>query len=202
ERSEVAAGRPDDTRYALLERRPHVLRDGVGGGEVDRCVESGHVDRVADLEPPHLVSRGLERGNKRPAYLPVAAEERNLHAAARRSSSGLTRSTAARKRFSSGPTPDTESRSGRSSNEASSPIASASTASISAMIRSKPSSSVSVTTDLPSRVIRFEVDSIESMIRPFRFSFARSSSRGRRLPAAISAICSAQISRQAATFSS
>ena len=81
-------------------------------------------------------------------------------------------------------------------------VVSGSTASISAMIRSKLSSSVSVTSDLPSRLIRFEVDSIDSMIRPFRFSFARSSSRGRRLPAATSASCSAQISTQAATFSS
>ena len=36
--------------------------------------------------------------------------------------------------------------------------------------------------DLPSRLIRFEVDSIESVIRPLRFSFDRSSSRSRRLP--------------------
>ena len=70
------------------------------------------------------------------------------------------------------------------------------------MIRSSESSSVSVISDRPSRLIRFEVDSIESAIRPFRFSFARSSSRSRRLPAAMSAICSATISRQAARFSS
>ena len=50
------------------------------------------------------------------------------------------------------------------------------------MISSSDSSSVSVTSDLPSRLIRFEVDSIESGIRPFRFSFARSSSPGRRCP--------------------
>ena len=35
---------------------------------------------------------------------------------------------------------------------------------------------MSVISDLPSRLIRFDVDSIESSIRPFRFSFARSSS--------------------------
>ena len=39
--------------------------------------------------------------------------------------------------------------------------------------------------DLPSRLIRFDVDSIESMIRPLRLSFARSSSPARRLPAAM-----------------
>ena len=50
------------------------------------------------------------------------------------------------------------------------------TASISAAIRSIESSSVSVISDFPSRLIRFDVDSIESRMRPFRFSFARSSS--------------------------
>ena len=100
----------------------------------------------------------------------------------------------ARKRSSSGPMPDAESRSGGSSAAASSASASASTASISAMIRSNVRSSVSEISDLPSRLIRFDVDSIESMIRPLRFSFARSSSPVRRLPAAMSAICSTQIS--------
>ena len=80
--------------------------------------------------------------------------------------------------------------------------ASGGTASTSAMIRSNESSSVSVISDLPSRLIRFEVDSVESMIRPLMLSFARSSSASRRLPAAMSAICSAVISRQAARFSS
>ena len=73
--------------------------------------------------------------------------------------------------------------------------------SISAKIRSNVSSSVSVITDLPSRLIRFDVDSIESMILPLRLSCARSSSPGRRLPAAMSAICSFAISRQSARFS-
>ena len=36
--------------------------------------------------------------------------------------------------------------------------------------------------------MRADVDSIESMIRPFRFSFARSTSASRRFPAAMSAI--------------
>ena len=44
--------------------------------------------------------------------------------------------------------------------------------------------------DLPSRLIRFDVDSIESMMRPFRFSFARRELvvAGRR-PATMSSIC-------------
>ncbi len=41
---------------------------------------------------------------------------------------------------------------------------------------------------LPCRLIRIDVDSFDRTIRPLRFSFARSSSRGRRLPAALSAI--------------
>ena len=84
--------------------------------------------------------------------------------------------------------PAAESRAGSSSTPASSASATGSTASISAMIRSSESSSVSVISERPSRLIRFDVDSIESAIRPFRFSFARSSSRSRRLPAAMSAI--------------
>ena len=56
--------------------------------------------------------------------------------------------------------------------------------------------------DLPSRLIRFDVDSIESVIRPLRLSFARSSSPARSLPAAISPICSTVISTQASRFSS
>ena len=117
-------------------------------------------------------------------------------------SPGLTRSTAARKRSSEGPIPAAESFSGASRIPASSASASGSTASISAMIRSIESSSVSVITDLPRRLIRFDVDSIESMIRPFRFSFARCSSSGRSLPAAISPICSLAISRQGPRLSS
>ena len=35
---------------------------------------------------------------------------------------------------------------------------------------------MSVTSDFPSRLMRFEVDSSERTIRPLRFSFARSSS--------------------------
>ncbi len=49
-------------------------------------------------------------------------------------------------------------------------------------MRSSDSSSESVISDLPSRFMRVEVDSIESRMRPFRFSFARSSSRSGRLP--------------------
>jgi len=70
------------------------------------------------------------------------------------------------------------------------------------MIRSNVRSSLSEMSDLPSRLIRFEVDSIESMIRPLRLSFARSSSPLRNVPAAISPICSEQISMHGAMFSS
>ena len=51
---------------------------------------------------------------------------------------------------------------------------------------------MSLISDLPSRLIRFDVDSIESMIRPLRFSFARSSSPLRSLPSATSPICSSR----------
>ena len=44
--------------------------------------------------------------------------------------------------------------------------------------------------------MRFDVDSSERTMRPFRFSFARSSSPARRLPAAISPISRTQISTQ------
>ena len=47
---------------------------------------------------------------------------------------------------------------------------------------------MSVISDFPRRLIRFAVDSIESTIRPFRFSFARSSSFVAQLPPAMSAI--------------
>ena len=70
------------------------------------------------------------------------------------------------------------------------------------MIRSNESSSLFVISDFPSLVIRFDVDSIESMIRPFRFSFALAISSGRRLPAAMSASCSPAISTQGPRFSS
>src|SRR5207253_6484637 len=128
--------------------------------EVHRRVEAGDLERVAEVEAAHLVSGRLERGPERATHLPLGAEEGDLHAAARASSAGFTRSIAARHRFSFGPTAEAERRSGASSTPASSASWSASTESISAMMRSKPSSSVSVTTDLPSRLIRFEVDSI------------------------------------------
>jgi hypothetical protein len=76
------------------------------------------------------------------------------------------------------------------------------TASISAKIRSNVSSSVSEMSDLPSRLIRFDVDSIESMIRPLRLSFARSSSPCLSRPALISPICSTQMSMHCGRFSS
>ena len=44
---------------------------------------------------------------------------------------------------------------------------------------------MSVSTDLPSRLARFEVDSIDSMMRPFRFSLARVSSAGSKRPSPI-----------------
>ena len=87
------------------------------------------------------------------------------------------RSSAARNRSSLGPMHAADSRSDASSAAASSETELASTASISATIRSSDRSSESVISDLPSRFIRVDVDSIESRMRPFRFSFARSSSR-------------------------
>ena len=73
-------------------------------------------------------------------------------------------------------------RSGARSTLASSATAAGSTASISAITRSTERISVSVISALPSRVIRFDVDSIESTMRPLRFSFARSSSASVTLP--------------------
>ena len=58
-----------------------------------------------------------------------------------------------------------------------------------------------MTSDFPSLLIRFDVDSSASIIRPLRFSLARSSSPGRMLPAEMSATSSATISRHGATFS-
>ena len=124
------------------------------------------------------------------------------HAAARASRPGFTRATAVRNRSSLGPIPDAETRSGSSRSAQSSDTAAASTASISAIRRSVVSSSVSVTIDFPSRVIRFEVDSIASISRPLMFSFARSSSASGTFPAAMSASCSATIAKQSSRFSS
>src|SRR2546428_425287 len=109
---------------------------------------------------PNRVDRnfGREQFGGRPGgcpppgpLLPAAPEEDDLHAAL--ASPGLTRSIAPRKCSSDGPMPAAESFSGASSTPASSASASSSTASISAMIRSIESSSVSVISDLPSRLI-------------------------------------------------
>jgi hypothetical protein len=64
------------------------------------------------------------------------------------------------------------------------------------------SSSVSVISERPSRLIRFDVDSIERTMRPFMFSFARSSSRPRKFPAARSASSAETMSRHSTRFSS
>src|SRR5205807_2248679 len=202
ERLRVPARRADDAGDALLERGARVRRRGRRRGEVHRGVETANVGLVAELDPAHLVSGAFEHGHECATDLPLGAEEGELHAAARATSEAFARSTARRKRSSSGPTPEAESRSGGSSTVASSAISSASTASISAKIRSNVRSSVSEISDLPSRLIRLEVDSIDSMIRPFRLSFARSSSPARNVPLAISPICSTQMSTHAARFSS
>src|SRR5438876_3388247 len=194
------AARADDSGYALLESGADVAGRSIRLREVDRRVEPGEIRLLPTPNPPHLMTGRLESRREHRADLATVPEQRDFHAA--RASSGLTRSTAARKRFSLGPIPAAESFSGARSTPASSASSSASTASISAMIRSIESSSVSEISDFPSRLIRFEVDSIESMIRPFMFSFARASSSGRRLPAAMSAICSRVISRQSRKFSS
>jgi hypothetical protein len=62
--------------------------------------------------------------------------------------------------------------------------------------------SVSVSTDFPSRLARFEVDSIESMIRPFRFSLARASSAASKPPSAITWNWSAMMRMHSARLSS
>src|SRR6266404_5943720 len=148
----IPAGRADDARDALLERGAHVRRRSVGRGEVDRGVEAGYIDRVAELEAAHLVTGVFEHRYERASDLPLGAEERELHqAAARATRFGFARRTAVWKRSSSGPTPAAERRSGASSTPASSASASRSTASISAAIRSRLISSVSVMSDLPSR---------------------------------------------------
>src|SRR5829696_7046267 len=189
----LPAGRPDDARDRSLERRSHVCLHGLRRSEVD--------DRLGTVELDQIVSGRLQRRRQHRTHLAAAPVEGDLHAAAV-ASAGLTRSTAARKRSSLGPIAAADSRSGASKTPASSARLSASTASISAMIRSSESISVSVISDLPSRLIRLEVASIERRIRPFRFSLARSSSFGRRLPEAMSPICSAAISRQGPRFSS
>src|SRR5207244_11810799 len=119
------------------------------------------------FERDELVALRLERRREHAAHLAAAPVEDELHAA-RASADGLIRRAAARNTRSLGPIPEIDKRSGANSSPASSDTSSASTASISAMIRSNVRSSVSVMSDLPSRLIRFEVDSIDSMIRPFR----------------------------------
>src|SRR6266404_3706490 len=115
----IPAGRADNARDALLERGAHVRRRSVGRGEVDRGVEAGHVDRVAELEAAHLVTGVLEHRYERASDLPLGAEERELHqAAARATRFGFARRTAVWKRSSSGPTPAAERRSGASSTPA------------------------------------------------------------------------------------
>src|SRR5215207_9787013 len=193
DRFRVPTGRADHARDAGGEGDSHVLDDSLGRGEIDH--------RLGVVELHELVPGSLERRRERRSNLPPSPVQGNLHAAAA-VKAGLTRSTAAWKRSSLGPMPAAESRSGASSRPASSASASGSTASISAMIRSIERISVSVISDLPRRLIRFEVDSIESRIRPLRFSFARSSSLALRLPAATSAICSAAIARHSSRFSS
>ena len=98
--------------------------------------------------------------------------------------------------------PAAESRSSRSSWAATAVTSAAVTDSTRSTSSSSESRSVSVISDLPSRLIRFEVDSMESSIRPFRFSFARSSSPGRTFPAETSASSRATISKHSTRFSS
>src|SRR5919198_4846774 len=163
----VEARRADDTGKLAFECGGDVRLDGVG------CREVHH--RLCSVELDELVPLRFERGSEDATNLPPASVEGELHAA-RASADGLIRRAAARKTRSLGPIPEIESFSGAKRRPASSATWSASTASSSAMIRSKESSSVSVMSDLPSRVMRFDVDSIESMMRPLRFSFARASS--------------------------
>src|SRR5439155_3292466 len=193
--------RADDVRDTLLEARANGRVGDIRPREVDRRVDPPELARIVPADALHVVPRGLERGLQNTSDLALVSEQRDSHAAARAGSSGLIRRRASRKRSSPGPMPAAESRSGASRTPASSATASAVTASISAAMRSIESSSVSVISDFPSRLIRFDVASIESRMRPFRFSFARSSSPLRSLPSAISLICSLAISRQSARFS-
>src|SRR5205823_448202 len=155
----VEAGRPDHARNSTLERSPNVRLDGVGNGEIDHCLGPVDLDE--------LVACLLEHRREDPADLAATPVEGELHAA-RASTAGLMRRAAARKIRSVGPMPEIESFSGANRSPASSATSSGSTASISAMIRSNERSSVFVMSDFPSLVIRFDVDSMESMIRPFK----------------------------------
>ena len=84
ERHGVPAGRADDARDALLERGADVRRRRLGRREVDRRVESRHVDRVPDLEAVHLVPRPLQRGQQRRARPSPRAPKRASFTSRRR----------------------------------------------------------------------------------------------------------------------
>src|SRR6266508_2591757 len=194
--------RPHDARYPCAERSLDVRAHGIGTGEVDgggvvvvrRC--AGLVDGRDGV--PCLLEPRSQHGPD----LAGRSEQENPHAAAAATRPGQTGSTAARSRSSFGPIAAAERRSRASRRSANSATPEISTASISARMRSSERSSLSVMRDFPSRLIRFEVSSMDSMIRPLRFSFARVTSSSLTSPADTLAICSERISRHSRRFSS
>src|SRR5712691_1663198 len=106
---------------ALFQARADIALPRFGRREVDRRVETAHVDVLAGPDSTHLVAHGLERRAQHPAHLSFVSEQRQLHAA-RASTAGLTRRAAARKARSLGPIPEIDSFSGASSSPASSAI--------------------------------------------------------------------------------
>src|SRR4051794_11567065 len=193
----LAAGARDARLEAALDVPSHHVR----AREVDRGIVPVAPRLVAAPGRRDLVPCLHELGSEGRPHFSVRAVEKDLHAAAAEMRSEETTSTALSTRFSLGPTAATDSRSRARSAPVSSATLDASTASISASMRSRSRSSLSVMSDLPSRLIRVDVSSIESMILPLRFSFARASSSPVTSPAATTSICSVTISRQAPRFS-
>ena len=103
--------RSDHARDAGGESGDGVPLHRGGGSEVDRGVEPRGVNLLADLDAHDLVTGRTEGWDQDNADLALSSKEQNSHAA-RATTLGLIRCTAARKRFSLGPIPATESSSG------------------------------------------------------------------------------------------
>ncbi len=101
---QARAGRSDHARHPGVESAEDVRDDRLRRGEVDR--------RLGGVALDELVPGRLERGCEHASHLAAAPEQADPHAAAARTSAGLTRSTAAEKRSASGPIPAAESCSG------------------------------------------------------------------------------------------
>ena len=145
------------------------------------------VGLVAELDPAHLVPGRLQpRRTTAPPSFPSAPKNAIFTPQPARPASVLARPTAARNRVLVGPDAGRGEPLRRQQRRGE----------LGELVgldrldlrhdRSSVRSSVSVTSDFPSRLIRFEVDSSERTIRPLRLSFARSSSPLRSRPAAIS----------------